>query len=103
MDDAYTAVDCDRILLPSWFCNGCKLWYIHVHCRVVLTVCQYEWTTRALGMVHYGFWNDKYFTSPQLPPKGYPECFQGNAIPIDGDAVPRLVESRLSLDEETDD
>jgi len=54
-------------------------------------------------MVHYGFWNDRYFTSPELPPKGYPECFQGNDIPIDGDAVARLVESRLSLEEEMDD
>jgi len=70
---------------------------------VILTLSQYEWTTRALGMVHYGFWNDQYFTSPELPPKSYPECFQGNDIPIDGRAVARLVESRLSLEEETDD
>lgn len=24
----------------------------------------YEYTTRALGMVHYGFWNDKYVSVP---------------------------------------
>jgi hypothetical protein len=54
-------------------------------------------------MVHYGFWNNQHFTSPDLPPKNYPECFQGNDIPIDGDAVARLVEFRLSLEEEADD
>jgi len=63
----------------------------------------YEYTSRALGMVHYGFWNDKYFTSPDVPPVNYPKGFQGNEIPIDGAAVARLCLERLTLSEEADD
>lgn len=79
----------------------------------------YEWTSRALGMVHYGFWNDKFvplsslfshpdavyrsFTSPEIPPVNYPEGFQGEAIPIDGTAVARLCHQRLSLEDSADD
>ncbi|KAL6305939.1 hypothetical protein BKA93DRAFT_188722 [Sparassis latifolia] len=63
----------------------------------------YEYTTRALGMVHYGFWNDQSFTSPDVPPVNYPPGFQSNAIPIDGAAVARLCQQRLTLSEEADD
>ncbi|KAI0938832.1 hypothetical protein AcW1_001531 [Taiwanofungus camphoratus] len=63
----------------------------------------YEYTTRALGMVHYGFWNDRAFTRPDVPPVNYPEGFQGNEIPIDGTAVARLCHQRLTLSEEADD
>ncbi|KAH9042482.1 hypothetical protein EDB85DRAFT_1915292 [Lactarius pseudohatsudake] len=63
----------------------------------------YEYTTRALGMVHYGFWGNSYFTGADVPPVAYPEGFQGNDIPIDGAVVARLVHERLSLAEEADD
>ncbi|KZP22516.1 hypothetical protein FIBSPDRAFT_1043561 [Athelia psychrophila] len=63
----------------------------------------YEYTTRALGMVHYGFWNDKSFTSPDVPEVAYPDGFQGNEIPIDGAAVARLCLERLTLSDEADD
>ncbi|OCH84340.1 hypothetical protein OBBRIDRAFT_891849 [Obba rivulosa] len=63
----------------------------------------YEYTTRALGMVHHGFWNDRHFTRPDVPPVNYPEGFQGNRIPIDGAAVARLCRERLTLAEEADD
>lgn len=83
----------------------------------------YEYTTRALGMVHYGFWGDKYvrltctfvhycvlirtyrraFTRPDVPEVAYPEGFQGNEIPIDGELVARICIERLSLSEEADD
>ncbi|KAI9462639.1 hypothetical protein F5148DRAFT_1213251 [Russula earlei] len=63
----------------------------------------YEYTTRALGMVHYGFWGDSYFSGTEVPPVAYPEGFQGNDIPIDGELVARLVHERLSLAEEADD
>jgi len=63
----------------------------------------YEWTTRALGMIHYGFWGSDSFTSPKLPPLAYPEGFQGNSIPIDGKKVADLIHYRLSLQEEGDD
>ncbi|KAF9561323.1 hypothetical protein CPC08DRAFT_742558 [Agrocybe pediades] len=63
----------------------------------------YEYTTRALGMVHYGFWDSEYFTSPGLPTPRYVEGFQGNEIPVDGAAVARLCLERLSLNEEVDD
>ncbi|KAF8531606.1 hypothetical protein JB92DRAFT_3086545 [Gautieria morchelliformis] len=59
----------------------------------------YEWTTRALGMRHYGFWGNEYFTSPDLPPINYPDGFQGNEIPIDGSMVAQLCHERLSLPE----
>ena len=42
----------------------------------------YEFTSRALGIKHYGFWNGESFTSPDLPAVAYPEGFQGNEIPI---------------------
>ncbi|KAF8349216.1 hypothetical protein F5887DRAFT_1233451 [Amanita rubescens] len=63
----------------------------------------YEWTTRALGMVHYGFWGSEYFTSPDVPNPAYPEGFQGNRIPIDGAAVAQLCVHRLTLQFEIDD
>jgi len=63
----------------------------------------YEYTTRAMGMVHYGFWNSESFTSPALPLPAYPEGFQGNSIPLDGEAVARLCVERLSLSVEVDD
>jgi hypothetical protein len=43
-------------------------------------------------------------TSPDTPPMAaYPEGFQGDAIPIDADAVVRVVRMRLNNDEEADD
>ncbi|KAG6865513.1 hypothetical protein C0991_001944 [Blastosporella zonata] len=63
----------------------------------------YEYTTRALGMTHYGFWGNSYFTSPALPEPRYVEGFQGNSIPLDGALVARLCLERLSLTEEVDD
>ncbi|KAI0249221.1 hypothetical protein BJV78DRAFT_1284120 [Lactifluus subvellereus] len=63
----------------------------------------YEYTTRALGMVHYGFWGNSYFSGGETPPMAYPEGFQGNEIPIDGELVASLVHRRLSLAEEADD
>ncbi|KZT19009.1 hypothetical protein NEOLEDRAFT_1142654 [Neolentinus lepideus HHB14362 ss-1] len=63
----------------------------------------YEWTTRALGMVHFGFWGDRSFTRPDVPQVAYPPGFQGNEIPIDGMLVARLCHERLTLAEETDD
>ena len=80
----------------------------------------YEYTTRALGMRHYGFWGDQYvkfilvlttslrtsvrhFTSPNTPLPKYVEGFQGNEIPIDGELVARLCVYRLSLSFELDD
>ncbi|KAF5338912.1 hypothetical protein D9611_008684 [Ephemerocybe angulata] len=63
----------------------------------------YEYTARALGMVHYGFWNNEYFTSPALPLPQYVDGFQGNSIPIDADTVARLCVERLTLVSELDD
>ncbi|KAF8073639.1 hypothetical protein FPV67DRAFT_1478736 [Lyophyllum atratum] len=63
----------------------------------------YEYTTRALGMTHYGFWGSEYFTSPGLPEPKYVDGFQGNSIPLDGVAVARLCLERLLLTEEVDD
>ncbi|TDL23888.1 hypothetical protein BD410DRAFT_786555 [Rickenella mellea] len=64
----------------------------------------YEYTTRALGMVHYGVWDNITFTRPDVPPfPQYPEGFQGNDIPVNGMVVADLVHRRLQLDQETDD
>ncbi|KAF9046494.1 hypothetical protein BJ165DRAFT_1345463 [Panaeolus papilionaceus] len=63
----------------------------------------YEWTTRALDMEHFGFWDSQTFTSPGLPLPEYVEGFQGNEIPIDADAVIRLCVERLALSNEIDD
>ncbi|KAJ3546343.1 hypothetical protein NM688_g5529 [Phlebia brevispora] len=63
----------------------------------------YEYTTRALGMVHYGFWGDHAFTRPDVPRVAYPDGFQGNSIPIDGTLVARICQERLTLSEEADD
>ncbi|KAG1740796.1 uncharacterized protein EDB91DRAFT_1052980 [Suillus paluster] len=57
----------------------------------------YEYTTGALGMTHYGFWGDEYFTSPNTPLPAYPDGFQGTSIPIDGAAVAKLCHERLQL------
>jgi len=63
----------------------------------------YEYTTRGLGMVHYGFWGSTSFTSPAFPPRKYVDGFQGNEIPIDGVAVAKLCVDRISLASEVDD
>ncbi|KAJ7043848.1 hypothetical protein C8F04DRAFT_1070648 [Mycena alexandri] len=63
----------------------------------------YEYTTRALGMTHYGFWDSDAFTSPDIPLPAYPEGFQGNSIPLDGEAVAALCIHRLRLEGEVDD
>jgi len=44
-----------------------------------------------------------YFTGAEVPRVAYPEGFQGNEIPIDGELVAKLVHRRLSLAEEADD
>jgi hypothetical protein len=57
----------------------------------------YEYTSRALGMAHYGVWNDKTFTNPEVPRVNYPEGFQGNSIPLNGEVVAKLCLERLQL------
>jgi len=57
----------------------------------------YEYTSRALGMTHYGVWKDRTFTHPELPPTQYPDGFQGNSIPLDGEVVAKLCIERLQL------
>ncbi|KAL7422448.1 hypothetical protein Q5752_003096 [Cryptotrichosporon argae] len=58
----------------------------------------YEFTANALGMRHYGVWNDETFTAPDTPQVAYPDGFQGNDIPLSGKAVARLVVERLAVD-----
>lgn len=59
----------------------------------------YQWTAEALGIKHYGVWDKETFTSPNVPPRAYPEGFQGNDIPVDAPTVLDLIERRLSPDE----
>ncbi|THH08866.1 hypothetical protein EW145_g2425 [Phellinidium pouzarii] len=58
----------------------------------------YEYTTRALGMTHYGVWDNVTFTRPDVPrfPK-YPDDFHGIDIPVDGAVVARLVHRHFIL------
>jgi len=63
----------------------------------------YEWTSRALGIKHVGFWGSESFTSPGVPLPSYPEGFQGNSIPLDGAAVAKLCVQRLELEEDIDE
>ncbi|KAG8216197.1 hypothetical protein J3R82DRAFT_8223 [Butyriboletus roseoflavus] len=62
----------------------------------------YEYTARSLGMVHYGVWNDKTFTNPEVPRVDYPEGFQGNSIPLNGEVVAKLCRERLQLPASTE-
>ncbi|KAF8134626.1 hypothetical protein EV363DRAFT_1430163 [Boletus edulis] len=56
----------------------------------------YEWTTRALGMKHFGVWNDTYFTEGTTPPVHYPQGFQGSSIPAYGPNVADIIEKRIA-------
>jgi hypothetical protein len=47
--------------------------------------------------------HNSYFSGAEAPPVAYPEGFQGNEIPLDGEVVAQLVHRRLSLAEEADD
>jgi hypothetical protein len=63
----------------------------------------YEYTTRALGMIHYGFWGSEYvltsttlyppnlrsrsFTSPGIPLPAYPPGFQGMLSSYEGEFI----------------
>ncbi|WVQ97454.1 hypothetical protein IAU59_004567 [Kwoniella sp. CBS 9459] len=58
----------------------------------------YEFTSRALGIRHYGVWDDEYFTAPDTPQVAYPEGFQGNEIPLKGKVVADLIVQRLLVD-----
>ncbi|KAI6116078.1 hypothetical protein F5141DRAFT_1100982 [Pisolithus sp. B1] len=60
----------------------------------------YEYTARSLGMMYYGVWDNKTFTSAELPHVAYPEGFQGNSIPVDGSAIAKLCRERLSIKSE---
>jgi len=64
----------------------------------------YEYTTRAMGMVHYGVWNNRTFSRPYVPVHPlYPDGFQGNDIPVDGAVVARLAHRRLMLEADDGD
>ncbi|KAI0298522.1 hypothetical protein BC826DRAFT_104230 [Russula brevipes] len=54
----------------------------------------YEWTTRALGMRHFGVWNDTSRSEPDVTWPNYPEGFQGSQIPVHGPYVAKLIEDR---------
>ncbi|KAI0044996.1 hypothetical protein FA95DRAFT_1589968 [Auriscalpium vulgare] len=54
----------------------------------------YEWTARALGMRHFGVWNDTSTTYPDVQWPSYPEGFQGTEIPVYGPYVARIIEDR---------
>ncbi|WWD17859.1 hypothetical protein CI109_102303 [Kwoniella shandongensis] len=58
----------------------------------------YEFTSRALGIKHYGVWDKEVFTAPDTPQVAYPEGFQGNEIPLNGKAVAELIVQRLLVD-----
>ena len=56
-----------------------------------------------LFLLRLAYRNLRYFTSPRFPPRRYPEGFQGNAIPVDGEVVARLCVDRILLKIEPDD
>ncbi|EIW72763.1 hypothetical protein TREMEDRAFT_41962 [Tremella mesenterica DSM 1558] len=58
----------------------------------------YEFTARALGIKHYGVWDDQVFTEPDTPQLAYPEGFQGNEIPLNGKVVSELITQRLLVE-----
>ncbi|KAL4078327.1 hypothetical protein V8B97DRAFT_1252296 [Scleroderma yunnanense] len=58
----------------------------------------YEWTARALGLRHFGVWNDTYFTEDNTPRVKYPDGFQGSSIPAHGPAIANLIEKRVVRD-----
>ncbi|KAG8221358.1 hypothetical protein J3R82DRAFT_1530 [Butyriboletus roseoflavus] len=62
----------------------------------------YEYTTIALGKAYYGVWNDETFTHPDMPPVKYPDGFQGNSIPLNGEVVAKLCRERLQLPASTE-
>lgn len=49
----------------------------------------------ALTMCDIGL--DRTFTNPKVPPVKYPEGFQGNSIPLNGETVAKLCLERLQL------
>jgi len=60
-------------------------------------VHDYEWTAKALGMKHFGIWNDSYFGESNLPDEvNYVEGFQGTEIPVHGPTVATLIEDRVA-------
>ncbi|KAK7065106.1 hypothetical protein R3P38DRAFT_2492073 [Favolaschia claudopus] len=58
----------------------------------------YQWTTGALGMKHFAVWNDTYRTEglgDGKPHVDYPDGFQGDAIPVHGPTIAKLIEDRV--------
>ncbi|ORX41015.1 hypothetical protein BD324DRAFT_640712 [Kockovaella imperatae] len=56
----------------------------------------YQWTAHALGIRHFAFQHDQFFTAPNLPNVDYPEGFQGEQITVDGEKVADVIEARLA-------
>lgn len=59
----------------------------------------YLWVVSGCSCSDHVLFFDRHFTYPDLPRVNFPEGFQGNAIPIDGELVARLCHERLSLPE----
>ncbi|KAF7314414.1 hypothetical protein MKEN_00914200 [Mycena kentingensis (nom. inval.)] len=61
----------------------------------------YQWTTQALGMRHFAVWNDTWRThgiGEGKPNVAYPDPgFQGNAIPVHGPTIVKLIEDRVEM------
>jgi hypothetical protein len=55
----------------------------------------YHWTSTAMGMRHFGVWNDTYFTLPNEPRVDYPDGFQSSWIPVHGPSVAKMIEDRV--------
>jgi len=62
---------------------------------------EHEHVSRSLGVKHYGFWNDKHWTYPNVPTKddsphhAVPHHVHGIEVPIDADVVVKLCAERL--------
>ncbi|EAU87355.2 hypothetical protein CC1G_02114 [Coprinopsis cinerea okayama7 len=59
----------------------------------------YQWTSRSLGINHWAVWHDEIkggkLSGEGKPDVNYPECFQGDEIPVDGEFVARMIEERV--------
>ncbi|KAF8621934.1 hypothetical protein AX15_007395 [Amanita polypyramis BW_CC] len=55
----------------------------------------YQWTSTALGMQHFGVWNDTHFTLPYEPEVAYPPGFHDDYIPVHGPSMAKLIEDRV--------
>ena len=103
LDEAYAALDSYGILLSWWLCTRLRIHHACPGYGSLWILGRQVCLVNPIASSPHPHAAYSYFSGAEAPPVAYPEGFQGNEIPLDGELVAKLVHRRLSLAEEADD